>query len=418
MKSYNPLERKIAKALDAFPAVRSRLRKTYQYINYYRYKEKNFTLKLNSSVSIESIDNASANFFGYYDKSPWNSEMSKYIYQEISGESLRIMVKNIENGITTEVGKTATWNFQQGSMAQWLYPDDKIIYNDIVDDMLVSKLYHLESKKTDVIPFPVQTVHPRGRNYLSLNYSRLDKLRPEYGYNKQVTNFSANMEYANDGIWKVDLNNQEEQLIINLEYLVNNQVDERMSGAKHKINHIIYSPDGNHFLFMHRWIGNNGKFSRLYVATASGKMLKILLDDRMVSHYHWIDNDQIIVWGRKEEIGDKYFIININSGEITSLENEEIHQFGDGHPSVSPNKEWIVTDTYPDKKRQRHLILYHLPTGRIKMVGSFFAPWRFDEEVRCDLHPRWSPSGHLISIDSVHEGIRRNYILNVKNLTD
>jgi hypothetical protein len=48
-------------------------------------------------------------------------------------------------------------------------------------------------------------------------------------------------------------------------------------------------------------------------------------------------------------------------------------------------------------------------------LGKFFAPWSFDGEKRADLHPRWSNDGDFVSIDSAHEGIRKNYLVSFLN---
>ena len=35
---------------------------------------------------------------------------------------------------------------------------------------------------------------------------------------------------------------------------------------------------------------------------------------------------------------------------------------------------------------------------------------------RCDLHPRWSPDGNFISIDSTHEEKRKTFLINVSKV--
>ena len=42
--------------------------------------------------------------------------------------------------------------------------------------------------------------------------------------------------------------------------------------------------------------------------------------------------------------------------------------------------------------------------------------WLKENQVKYDLHPRWSCSGKLISIDSSHEGSRQSYIINIEKI--
>ena len=141
------------------------------------------------------------------------------------------------------------------------------------------------------------------------------------------------------------------------------------------------------------------------------------MDERVVSHYCWLDDDQLVVWGRYRGY-DGYFVADVNTGSIRTLGHGVLDQYGDGHPSFSPDKRWIITDTYPDKARMRHLLLYNTKTDHVTEIGCFFAPWEFDGPLRCDLHPRWSPDGVKISIDSAHEGFRGNYVIDIADLVE
>ncbi len=421
MSSYSSMERAIAKSLDAFPFLKKAIRKTYQLISYTLNREKGFKKHLHSLVNIKSVGSSNNNetFFGYYDKTPWSHDMRYYAYHEISKDG-SIYVKICDSVNKKEVlsKEIRAYNFQQGSMLQWFSEEYKIGFNDVQDNKLVFVILDLSSGTEKVIPWPVQTINPRNTNYICINYKRLDKLRPEYGYTNLVTNFQADFNNSQDGIWSIDLESQRVDLIISLEQLLEINPLPSMENSQHKVNHVMFSPSGSKFIFMHRWLGGNGKFSRLYISDLSGNNLKILLDDRMVSHYQWLDESKIIVWGRKKEKGDKYFLINVNTQEFKVVGENILDKLGDGHPSFSPNGEWLITDTYPDKARQRHLILYNYKENKIIKLGRFFAPWKYDGEKRCDLHPRWSPDGKYISIDSAHEGMRRNYVIDVSKIVE
>jgi hypothetical protein len=51
--------------------------------------------------------------------------------------------------------------------------------------------------------------------------------------------------------------------------------------------------------------------------------------------------------------------------------------------------------------------LYHLPTGRLVELGRYHSPPEYTGEWRVDAHPRHSPDGKTIVIDSPHTGAGR-----------
>ena len=347
--------------------------------------------------------------------------MSRFVCHRLKDNTkVEIVVFDRHEQKTTVVGTSATWSSQQGSMVQWLPASggQKIIFNDLVEGKLAARIVSLEGKTAAIIYFPIQTLHPNGKEALSLNYKLLARLRPEYGYAVAASNFSSDRSLSEDGIWKVDLESGTGDLVISLETLIAYQPRPEMANTEHKVNHIMYSPQGTRFVFMHRWLGSEGKFSRLYVADADGSNLQLLLDERMVSHYSWRDEENLLVWARTKEKGDRYYLINIMTGDKEVIGEGILDVYGDGHPSFSPDRRWILTDTYPDKSRKQHLLLYEVATAKLIEVGSFLAPLKFSSAMRCDLHPRWSPDGYTISLDSTYQGQRMTYILNVSAIVN
>ncbi len=294
-------------------------------------------------------------------------------------------------------------------MVQWI-DDDHIVYNDIVrESWLGSIKLNVNNGKESRFDLPIQCVSNSGKVAISLNYSRLMWLRPDYGYQQNFDNFQRDQQYDTDGLWAIDLESGKSALIVSLERLTKISPQESMSNANHKVNHVIYSPFDTHIVFLHRWISKTGKYSRLYVADRNGENLKILLDERMISHYSWRNDTDLIAWARYEGI-DGYYLINITSGLIKAL-NREINLYGDGHPTFNMDYNNIfVSDSYPDKSRIRYLFTSDLD-GQLQNIGRFFSPWAFENEERCDLHPRWAPNGNLLSIDSVHSGKRMTYFI-------
>lgn len=422
---YNKFERQVAKELDKYPYIRQIFKSFYQRFSYFIYHKGNFIYELHPKASIRGILGENKNnheaFFGYYDKSPWSYDGKYYlihIFNKKFKDRVKIFVYNCEKDSLNIIDETPAFNIQQGAMLRWL--DKKnyyCIYNTLKDECLVAKIRDIISgKEIKTIPMAIQAVNYEGIEALVLNYKRLYKIRPEYGYSVNVKNLSSDMPYEKDGIWRINLKTRKTGLIISLAKLMGLNHNNTMNKSEHKINHIMYSPSGKRFVFMHRWIGSYGKFSRLYTANNDGSDIYCLADDRMVSHYCWVDNNSLVAWARKEPLGDRYFLFRDRSDEYGIIGDGIIDTYGDGHPSISPDKKWLITDTYPNKARIRKLILFNLETKENIVVGKFFAPWIYDGSYRCDLHPRWNPDGNKISIDSTHEGFRNSYIIDVSKV--
>ncbi len=88
----------------------------------------------------------------------------------------------------------------------------------------------------------------------------------------------------------------------------------------------------------------------------------------------------------------------------------------DGHCTYSPDGEWILTDTYPDKERMQTLMLYRPSDGKLVKLGRFFHPKVEESEFRTDLHPRWDREGKYVCIDSMNSGIRQMYLIDVSSV--
>lgn len=49
-------------------------------------------------------------------------------------------------------------------------------------------------------------------------------------------------------------------------------------------------------------------------------------------------------------------------------------------------------------------------------LGRYHSPLPFRGEIRCDLHPRWSRDERQVCFDSIHEGSRQVYVMDVSEV--
>lgn len=137
---------------------------------------------------------------------------------------------------------------------------------------------------------------------------------------------------------------------------------------------------------------------------------------------------------------------------VTDVEPATIDPFAkgiilaDGHPMFNPaNRDWLSNDTYPDKDGIRTLMLYNVSSnqridlGTFKMINDIPDKTLWEEYTQgvdatimklfsldaytftrsglhCDLHPRWDGVGERIIFDSIHEGTRQMYSVDVKDI--
>ncbi len=369
---------------------------------------------LADGYKLELIDHGVC-FFGYYNISPENRN-GDLLYLKVNGETPRasevdaavITMKN-RSGDKKEVGRARAWNWQQGCMLQWLGNGrNRILYNDYdaAEDRYVSRVIDCEGSHIETYGMPVNNVDKSGRFALCLNYERLARMRPDYGYfQKKNTTLPQDSE---DGIWHIDLETGSFRLILSLEDLKKLLPSSTMKGAAHKVNHIVINPSGNRFMFLHRWVGPQGRFMRLVTANPDGSEPVILHGDDMTSHCCWLDDTSILSFCEYKgaqgyfRFTDRLEKVHSWAGFMPAL---------DGHPSISPDGQWLVTDTYPGLSRMSALYLVNLPRETVLCAGRFHQPLRYMKEMRVDLHPKWSPDGQSLYFESAHSGVRQLYRL-------
>ena len=421
------LEQKINYQLNKIPGVKKVIKRVYQRTMY------TISPKIKSEGNITRIspDDASHEyFFGYYDKSPWDVT-DRYLlcmranntWSDVSPKE-KADILLIDTGLpendknrVTKIAETSSWNVQQSCMLQWLGPDfsSRILFNDYRDGQYVSVIKEIESGKERIIPAPVYTVSNDGKTGLTLDFSRLYNLRPGYGYYNVPEKTQGIALPDAPAVWKIDLENETVEPILTYKDFATFQPRPEMQdeGSVHKVNHLMLSPSGKRCMVLYRWFIGQRKYTRLVTFNTDGTDMYVLSDDDMVSHCFWKDDEHILAFENKKDGGPGYYFMKDKTQEF-------IHCWpqlsNDGHPSYSPDRSMVVTDTYPDRARVSEIKLMDGSDERkkdVRVIARVFAPFKYDNDTRCDLHPRWNHAGSTICFDSIFEGHRGLYTVEV-----
>jgi hypothetical protein len=360
-------------------------------------------------------------FFGYYDKQQWDPT-GRYLLgcrTDFRGRSpgpediLTIGLIDIEADYSFQpFSETRAWCWQQGCMLQWVPNTNLVIHNERIGDRFVAILIDFQDNSRQILPRPIYTISSDGKSALSLNFSRLADTRPGYGYNGLEDLYRGKLHPHNDGIYLMNLETGEHELIVSLDKLARLNWDPSMEGKKQWFNHLLFNPTSKRFIFLHRWPTEDGRSFHTRLCTANIDGSEIFVSSlRMGSHFIWYDHSHILIWGKSEQHGAAYHLVEDRTDKMAAIGKGLLGE--DGHCTVSKDKRWLLTDQYPDQAGNRPLILFDLKKEILIDLGNFHADPVTLPEFRCDLHPRWDRTGRFVCVDSVHEGSRQMYLVDL-----
>jgi len=308
------------------------------------------------------------------------------------------------------LGTSRSWGWQQGCMLQWVPgTESTVIHNDREGDRFVARVVDVTTRRGRTVPHAIYALAPDGRTAVTTDFRRINEMRPGYGYAGLPDPWTALTAPADVGIQRVDLETGEVTMLVSLAEIVAVPRPGGFGPGKHWFNHLLVSPDGQRTIFLHRWRTEPGRFAtRMFTIGLDGTGLRELNPGAgMVSHFIWRDADHILAWTRHPTEGDCFCIMeDAVDGGIQPIGREVMPR--DGHCTYLPGGRWIVNDTYPQgPDRLQRVYLYEVATGRRVDLGAFPSPADYTGEWRCDTHPRHSPDGRWLCIDSPHTGSGR-----------
>lgn len=393
-------------------------------------------------------------YFGFHDVSPWSPDNRLVALLRVpanlkvtptKSDTAEICIWKPGEGTPQQVGTTNAFNWQQGARLQWVGGRDSyLMVNDLKDSLPVTRLRGENGEWSSGVP-AVYSVHPSGKFGLAPDWHRLAKWWRDYSYD-----IATDAKYAcgeRGDLRRVDLATGEEKVIVPIAKARAlcgqgaNAVDADF------ISHATFSPKGTRFCFLYRRFSeDHALFSFFLVCNSDGSDLRVLAREKC-SHFDWLDEDRVVIWTRKlpgkavalraggwtkrfplkqlvkllrtfhpklkqSLFAESYYEVDYRDpGNIKPVGAGVLEQ--DGHPMFTPDRRWMLTDTYVFEGRQP-LILFSMVSGKRYDVAHFPAhPEFLDPALKCDLHARWDRSGSMIALDSAHSGMRQLYVVDV-----
>lgn len=382
-------------------------------------------------VSAYKITAREGYFFGFHDHTPFSGDNKKLL-----AHKYHIPLRMPEPGETVEIGyfdgenyeeyhpvtETKAWSWHLGAKLQWRGTSNQVVFNDHYQGKNIGRVVDLESKEEMQHAGPIGSVSPNGRWAVGYSFFRVQKCMPGYGYPYPVEDPEEDrLVPASHGIHRIDLESGEKQLLFSIADIAKIEPTKNMQGAQHFFSHTVFSPDSERFVFLHRWIVGSvyKRFSRMVSSDINGENIFIFPTIDMVSHIGWHDAKHVLAYCRVPKFDDQYVLFEDQSKDRYEIIGQEVFN-SDGHPSFDPSGRWIVTDTYPDRRRVQNLIIYDNKDGIRYDVAKLPMPKRFQSKTpfvhtSCDLHPRWDRRGRFICFDATYTGTRSLCTIDLRN---
>lgn len=283
--------------------------------------------------------------------------------------------------------------------------------------MFVSFVLDMQTGEKALMPKAVAALSEDGRYGLTLNFARLHRTRPGYGYAGVADRYAGMACPETDGVGLLDLKTGEWELALSLPELyaaVGKPADRKHSDMW--VNHLIFNTTGTRFGLLYRWRVGAGHLTECFTANADGTELVRTPWRGMTSHYDWRDEKTILAYARTPEGGNGFWLVT--DGEEGAEPIMQEHFKSDGHCSYSNDRKWILNDTYPQGERsERGLFIYNVAEDRPVNLGRYYADPSVPGPCRSDLHPKWSRDDRFVAFDSIHEGHRGVYVMDVSGFT-
>ena len=411
----------------------------------------------------ETPSQEGSEWFGYYNYDTLNHDQTKLLcnrakFDGIAPEKnmfIELGYYDIPSGVWHHIGNTDSWNWQQGAMLQWLPGngnETKVVFNCTRNNHNTACIYDIETKEKRYIDWAIYGITPDGMKSIALEMERSHWCRA-YHYQSVSNKDWDGRVVEGDGIFEINLDNNTRKRIIPIQVIIETGFRQEFASSKHWLEHIMISPDGSKFCFLHRYSPENNVFAyktRIFVANIDGSNLYLVkgADNYQWSHFGWAHNNDFCIYTYKngrypnvpsmsdllrgkdftfgnlfkrivsassrflpKGIGDKmsgkesfyqYYSVN-NDGNYTLKGNWKSPLFRiDGHPTFSNNDKYVITDTYPDKDGFQHLILYNVEKNKGVVLAKFYAHYK-GNPASCDLHPKLAINNNYVVVDTAYD---------------
>ncbi len=360
-------------------------------------------------------------FFGYYDLNAYHINGKYHLAHRVEfmdrlpekDDICTLGQINLETGAFEPFAETTAWNFQQGALLTYNVSNyDEVFYNVRMGDGYATCRHNLVTGEKKYTDRPCTNISRDGKRGFALNFDRIYDFRPGYGYaGNRDPWFDVNAP-EDDGIFLVDMESGKSRLLVSVAEIIRRFPHPDFKDAKFVVNHINFNPAGDRYVILFRNFGGEGiSWTTCLIAGDLEGNMKMLIPYNVASHYHWRDNESLVIYAKADGVNQTHYYINTVTGEYEMLTDPILKR--NWHCLFSPDRRYFIGDGYPREESRRFLHICDCATEKIDVLLEDYSTPEDNTDLRCDLHNRFNPQGTKISFDSTRNGRREILELNL-----
>lgn len=349
------------------------------------------------------------------------------------GDAADVLIVDLETGRERIVAKTCAWEHQIGACVMWGRSDDELYFNDMRPGEWRPFLVRMNPQTGQRREFPggAFVISPDGRRAAGYNLTTVRRMN-FYGYGAAVPESVQprnGAEPEDDGLYVTDLETGERKLLKSIaaffrETMSAAERSELANGESYGFQ-VKWSPDGARLLFvvvqaLNAEAPGSGRAAwrrMVFSCRADGGEAHLALPWREWAkgghHLNFHPDSQSVTMNLMGE-HDYLHIMRFDAGGSKPRDFCGALR-GSGHPSVSPDGRFVVTDAYQGEPVAysdgtvpiRLIDLRTMTETEILRVNTVTGERHSNGELRCDPHPAWSRDGRYIVVNAFDGGTRR-----------
>lgn len=354
-----------------------------------------------------------------------------------------ICVIDLENETIETVYSTKGWGFQLGANLNWGNSDRYLYTNDIINNEAVCVRIDLETNEIKAFSGPMYHIAPDESAVIGFPLDLINVTQMGYGVPRFREVNEITGAPSDQGLWHTNLKTNEKKLLVSLKDTYEKADDpDYLKGGNCYFFHSKYNKQGTRIFQVMRCLfpdedvlaeenerpdnSKKGWNPMLFTFNFDGTDVHQSVTREQWSgrgnHPNWHpDGENIIMNLTPSWLGEKEmrFCMFHHTGKNFQILSKKFA--GSGHPSVSPDSQWLISDYYvkeyvSDTSVGSPIRLINLPVEEEIKICTVFTDLKIqDSTYRVDPHPAWSRDYKKICFNAAPDGIRQVFVADLSD---